>query len=120
MTTRRNLCKIKGLSEAKVEKIKEAASKIVPASFTTAKEMSVNREKVMTISTGSKQFDTILGGTDFAYRWSFLTTRWRVDNVNDRGLWRISMRQDSALAYSLYHSAASSGYGRYRRQSCIH
>lgn len=29
MVTRRNLCKIKGLSENKVDKIKEVASKIV-------------------------------------------------------------------------------------------
>lgn len=28
MTTRRNLCKIKGLSEAKVDKLKETASKL--------------------------------------------------------------------------------------------
>lgn len=31
MTTRRNLLKIKGMSEAKVEKIKEAAQKITVA-----------------------------------------------------------------------------------------
>ena len=28
MTTRRNLCKIKGMSEAKIDKVKEAASKL--------------------------------------------------------------------------------------------
>jgi hypothetical protein len=28
MTTKRNMCKLKGMSEAKVEKIKEAAAKI--------------------------------------------------------------------------------------------
>lgn len=32
MVTKRNLCKIKGLSEAKVDKIKEAAGKIVVCS----------------------------------------------------------------------------------------
>ncbi|KAI5954480.1 hypothetical protein KGF54_002255 [Candida jiufengensis] len=53
-TTRRNLIKIKGLSEIKVEKIKEAAGKI--------KVIAEQRENVFTISTGSKQFDEILGG----------------------------------------------------------
>ncbi|KAI9293002.1 hypothetical protein K502DRAFT_294484, partial [Neoconidiobolus thromboides FSU 785] len=34
MTTKRNLCKIKGLAELKVDKIKEAASKILVNSLT--------------------------------------------------------------------------------------
>ncbi|RIB11407.1 hypothetical protein C2G38_2020357 [Gigaspora rosea] len=35
MTTRRNLCKIKGLSEAKVDKLKETASKLQVIEFIT-------------------------------------------------------------------------------------
>ncbi|KAG2178816.1 hypothetical protein INT43_001662 [Umbelopsis isabellina] len=62
MVTKRNLCKIKGLSEAKVDKIKEAAGKIVNCSFVTAMDISFARQKVITISTGSKQLDSLLGG----------------------------------------------------------
>jgi meiotic recombination protein DMC1 len=85
MATRRSLCKIKGLSENKVDKIKEAASKItvipkslsqlIPifvltivirlyktCSFITAMDVSHARQKVFKISTGSKQLDILLGG----------------------------------------------------------
>ncbi|KAI6124602.1 Rad51-domain-containing protein [Pisolithus croceorrhizus] len=53
MTTRRQLLKIKGMSEAKVEKIKEAAQKIT---------VQDRRRRVLCISTGSKSVDSILGG----------------------------------------------------------
>ncbi|KZT02475.1 uncharacterized protein LAESUDRAFT_730223 [Laetiporus sulphureus 93-53] len=62
MTTRRQLLKIKGMSEAKVEKIKEAAHKILGSSFSTGLEVSDKRKRVLIISTGSKAVDTILGG----------------------------------------------------------
>ncbi|KAI5962243.1 uncharacterized protein KGF55_003319 [Candida pseudojiufengensis] len=61
-TTRRNLVKIKGLSEIKVEKIKEAAGKIKMTGFISASIVAEQRENVFTISTGSKQFDEVLGG----------------------------------------------------------
>ncbi|CAO3619832.1 unnamed protein product [Cunninghamella echinulata] len=62
MSTKRNLAKIKGLSEAKVDKIKEAASKIQGATFLSGTEVAIKREKVMKISTGSSQLDALLGG----------------------------------------------------------
>ncbi|OAX42641.1 Rad51-domain-containing protein [Rhizopogon vinicolor AM-OR11-026] len=62
MTTRRHLLKIKGMSEAKVEKIKEAAQKITGSSFATGIEVQDRRKRVLVISTGSKSVDTILGG----------------------------------------------------------
>ncbi|KAI0962077.1 hypothetical protein AcV7_000998 [Taiwanofungus camphoratus] len=80
MTTRRQLLKIKGMSEAKVEKIKEAAHKILVgplsadriytailakiqgSSFATGLEVQEKRKKVLIISTGSKSVDIILGG----------------------------------------------------------
>ncbi|KAG0286684.1 Meiotic recombination protein dmc1 [Linnemannia gamsii] len=62
MTTKKNLCRIKGFSEAKVEKLKEAAAKLHNASFITGLEYSVQRKKVLTISTGSKQLDELIGG----------------------------------------------------------
>lgn len=61
-TTRRNLVKIKGLSEVKVEKIKEAANKLIRVGFIPATTQLDIRQKVMALSTGSKQLDSILGG----------------------------------------------------------
>ncbi|CAX45529.1 DNA double-strand-break repair and homologue-pairing meiosis protein (DMC1/RAD51 homologue), putative [Candida dubliniensis CD36] len=61
-TTRRNLTKIKGLSEIKVEKIKEAAGKIKKCGFIPATIVAELRTKVFHITTGSRQFDEILGG----------------------------------------------------------
>ncbi|OWK58974.1 Meiotic recombination protein DMC1/LIM15 [Lonchura striata] len=62
MTTRRALCNMKGLSEAKVDKIKEAANKLVEPGFLTAFEYSEKRKMVFHISTGSQEFDKLLGG----------------------------------------------------------
>ena len=61
-TTRRNLLKIKGLSEAKVEKLKEAAAKMLPPTFATAAEIGLRRECCVMIATGSKTVDAMLGG----------------------------------------------------------
>ncbi|KAG8801193.1 Meiotic recombination protein dmc1 [Serendipita sp. 398] len=57
MTPKRQLLKIKGLSEAK-----EAVQKMLGSSFSTGIEVSDKRKKVVTISTGSKSVDSILGG----------------------------------------------------------
>ncbi|XP_060633032.1 meiotic recombination protein DMC1/LIM15 homolog isoform X2 [Anolis sagrei] len=62
MTTKRALCNVKGLSEAKVEKIKEAANKLIEPGFLTAFEYSEKRKMVFHISTGSQEFDKLLGG----------------------------------------------------------
>ncbi|KAG9083426.1 Meiotic recombination protein dmc1 [Ceratobasidium sp. 370] len=62
MTSRRNLLKIKGMSEAKVEKIKEASQKILGSSFQTGVQVSDKRKRVIQISSGSKSVDSMLGG----------------------------------------------------------
>ncbi|KAI1295538.1 Meiotic recombination protein DMC1/LIM15 -like protein [Halotydeus destructor] len=63
MTTRKKLCAIKGLSEAKVDKIKEVVSKISNEGlFKTAHEVKILHEKRFKLSTGSQAFDDILGG----------------------------------------------------------
>ncbi|KAI1002952.1 Meiotic recombination protein [Podosphaera aphanis] len=63
-TTTRKLLKIKGFSDTKVEKIKEAAKKLLPSacSFITAAELKEVRKKCVRISTGSKQLDAALNG----------------------------------------------------------
>ncbi|XP_069907600.1 meiotic recombination protein DMC1/LIM15 homolog isoform X3 [Oryctolagus cuniculus] len=62
MTTRRALSNVKGLSEAKVDKIKEAANKLIEPGFLTAFEYSEKRKMVFHITTGSQEFDKLLGG----------------------------------------------------------
>ena len=62
MNTMRALCRVKGMSEAKVDKIKEAARKLCDAGFVTALEYSVRRQNVLRITTGSSELDKLIGG----------------------------------------------------------
>lgn len=62
MTSKRSLYRVKGMSEAKVDKIKEAACKVLDAGFITALEYSVKRQSVFKLSTGSTDLDRLLGG----------------------------------------------------------
>ena len=62
MTTRKSLTSIKGISEAKVDKIKEAASKMIAPGFITALTFSGKRKQVFKLSTGCEDFDKLLGG----------------------------------------------------------
>ncbi|KAI9637055.1 putative recombinase [Dioszegia hungarica] len=61
-TPKKQLCIIKGISEAKADKILAEACKLVPMGFTTATEIHSRRSELVHISTGSKGLDTILGG----------------------------------------------------------
>ena len=64
MTTKKKLCAIKGLSEAKVDKMKEAVLKICGsnAGFCTALQHSLNRRNVFRVGTGSMELNKLLGG----------------------------------------------------------
>ncbi|MES1903399.1 MAG: Meiotic recombination protein dmc1, partial [Paramarteilia canceri] len=64
MTTTKKLLSVKGISDAKVEKIKEAAKIFDSESskFFTALELAEKRQSVFRISTGSSDFDRLLGG----------------------------------------------------------
>jgi DNA repair protein RAD51 len=53
---------IKGISEAKADKLILEASKLVPMGFMTAKDFNIQREDLIQISTGSKELDKILDG----------------------------------------------------------
>jgi DNA repair protein RAD51 len=59
---RRALEQIKGISEQKASKLLAEASKLVPMGFTTATEMHQRRSELISITTGSKQLDTLLAG----------------------------------------------------------
>ena len=64
MVTKKKLCSIKGLSEAKVDKMKEAVLKIcgAKAGFCTALQQSLNRRNVFRLTTGSMELNKLLGG----------------------------------------------------------
>ncbi|TYJ20115.1 hypothetical protein E1A91_A09G239100v1 [Gossypium mustelinum] len=62
MHTKKNLTGIKGLSEAKVDKICEAAEKIVNLGYITGSDALLRRKSVIRITTGSQALDELLGG----------------------------------------------------------
>lgn len=53
---------IKGISEAKADKVLAEASKIVPMGFTTATDIHQKRSEIIQLTTGSKELDRLLGG----------------------------------------------------------
>ncbi|XP_020258865.1 meiotic recombination protein DMC1 homolog [Asparagus officinalis] len=62
MHTKKSLTGIKGLSEAKVDKICEAAEKIVSSGYITGSDLMLKRKAVIKITTGSNALDELLGG----------------------------------------------------------
>eukprot|EP01089_Gocevia_fonbrunei_P000448 TRINITY_DN1046_c0_g1_i1.p1 TRINITY_DN1046_c0_g1~~TRINITY_DN1046_c0_g1_i1.p1 ORF type:complete len:364 (-),score=99.99 TRINITY_DN1046_c0_g1_i1:60-1115(-) len=61
-STRKDLTKIKGISEPKADKILAEAAKIIPMTFTTATEYHKTRQEIIKITTGSKDLDKLLEG----------------------------------------------------------
>jgi DNA repair protein RAD51 len=61
-TPKKHLVLVKGLSEAKVDKILEACQKAVSMGFMTASSYFERRKDMVYISTGSKALDTLLAG----------------------------------------------------------
>ncbi len=53
---------VKGISEAKADKIQNEAAKLVPMGFTTATEFHQRRSEIIQLTTGSKELDKLLGG----------------------------------------------------------
>ena len=62
---KKSILLIKGFSEAKADKILTEAAKLVPMGFTTATELAARRNELVTINTGSKELDKLLGGIIF-------------------------------------------------------
>ncbi|GAA5976707.1 hypothetical protein JCM11641_005667 [Rhodosporidiobolus odoratus] len=61
-TPKKMLCQVKGISEAKADKIIAQVTKMIPMGFTTATEFHARRADLVTITTGSTALDNILGG----------------------------------------------------------
>ncbi|KAL3582492.1 hypothetical protein D5086_016824 [Populus alba] len=65
-----NLTGIKGLSEAKADKICEAAEKIVNYGYITRSDALLKRKSVIHITTGSQALDELLGGSLITLRFT--------------------------------------------------
>ncbi|XP_034942578.1 DNA repair protein RAD51 homolog B [Chelonus insularis] len=61
-TPKKNLLTIKGISEAKADKILQEASKLMVMGFKSATEIHQIRANIIYISTGSSELDRLLGG----------------------------------------------------------
>ncbi|KAG0080993.1 recombinase rad51 [Linnemannia elongata] len=61
-TPKKTLLTIKGISEAKADKIITEASRLVPMGFTTATEFHQRRSGMLQLTTGSGELDKLLGG----------------------------------------------------------
>lgn len=61
-TPKRSLLAIKGISEAKADKIIMEAYKLIPMGFTTASEFHLKRSEIIQLTTGSKELDKLLQG----------------------------------------------------------
>eukprot|EP00049_Salpingoeca_infusionum_P026084 m.23603 g.23603 ORF g.23603 m.23603 type:complete len:337 (+) comp8520_c0_seq1:149-1159(+) len=59
---KKHLLAVKGISEAKADKIINEASKLIPMGFTTASEFHQRRQEIIHISAGSKELDRLLQG----------------------------------------------------------
>ncbi|XP_011697004.1 PREDICTED: DNA repair protein RAD51 homolog A [Wasmannia auropunctata] len=60
--TKKELVAIKGISEIKVDKLQQEASKMVMMGFKSATEIHQTRANIVYITTGSKELDKLLGG----------------------------------------------------------
>jgi len=60
-TAKKNIV-VKGLTEAKIDKIVEAVLKLVPMEFQTAADFYEKRKQVTFLTTGSSELDRLLGG----------------------------------------------------------
>ena len=62
MATKKQLANVKGISEVKVDKIREACIKVAPVGFSTGLAARDRRIEVFRITTGSPALDAILAG----------------------------------------------------------
>lgn len=60
--TARKLADVKGISEAKVLKLKEIVKNLVPMDFKTAADALEDRKALVTLTTGSQELDKLLEG----------------------------------------------------------
>lgn len=61
-TLKKNLLTVKGISETKADKLIAEASKLVPMGFSSASLFHQKRSELVSLTTGSKELDKLLGG----------------------------------------------------------
>ncbi|XP_070578952.1 DNA repair protein RAD51 homolog B [Ptychodera flava] len=59
---KKQLLDIKGISEAKADKVLNEAQKLIPMGFTTATQFHQQRSEIIQVTTGSKELDKLLQG----------------------------------------------------------
>jgi hypothetical protein len=127
MVTIKVLTEIKGMSEAKVTKIREVAIKLVGFGFHTGTYMLEKRKHVVRITTGSENLDTLLGGgiescsitgaVVYVHGWVRLRFVDGADVIllscmtefGSRAEWRVPDWQDPAVSHPLCHGPAAKG-----------
>lgn len=62
MDVKKNIAKVKGITEAKLEKIIEAAMKLENLGFTNGLDILEQRKQILYIKTGSEKLDELLKG----------------------------------------------------------
>jgi meiotic recombination protein DMC1 len=62
MATKKELLNVKGISDAKVEKLQEAAMKMEQTGFMTGVDLMSKRAGILRMTTGAKKLDELLGG----------------------------------------------------------
>jgi len=101
------LIAIKGISEAKADKLLTESLKLVPMGFTTATSFHQKRCEIIQLTTGSKELDKLLGGG--------IETGSITENF-----WRVSNGKESDLSYSRSHMSTARGPEWGRREMFIH
>ena len=64
--TTRKLAEVKGISEAKVSKLKDIVKGLVPMDFKTAADALEDRKSLVTLTTGAIELDKLLEGGKFS------------------------------------------------------
>ncbi|KAL6937845.1 recombinase rad51 [Hanseniaspora osmophila] len=59
---KKDLMEVRGISEAKADKLLMEASRLVPMGFVTAADFHLRRTEMICLTTGSKNLDSLLGG----------------------------------------------------------
>ena len=62
MAPKKELTNVKGINEAKIEKILDVVKKIENHGFMSGNEVAIKRKNVVKITTGSPLLDDLLGG----------------------------------------------------------
>lgn len=115
MKTKKQLMSVKGMSEPKIDKVRDAAMRLCGFGFISGVVARQKRDQIMKITTGCTQLDEVLGG---GIETASLTEAYGTyhpppsERANERLLTvcsyrRVPMRQDADVAHILRYGAAT-------------